>query len=208
MASLFNTGPIEGHRIRFNYKNLNKDRAGWTHISIGYKVAFEILSKELINRKKNFIVPTYDSLIFPIIFLFRHYCESSLKELISKAMQLIDHSEPLNLNHPLDVLWNNAKGLISEIDKIYNIESRVLNFDITQSLSLLDSKLIELNNVDKTSQSFRYPSDKRGDSLLPDLVYVDIQHFYNQSKEIIKDIEALQILLIVLSQDKENNSGN
>jgi hypothetical protein len=204
MASLFNFGPVEGQRIKFNYKNLNKDRAGWTHISSGYKEAFEILVKELINRQKNFIVPTYDSLIFPLIFLFRHYCETSLKEFISKAMQLFDHSDPLNLDHPFDELWNKAKGLISEIDKKYNIESRVLNFDITQSLSLLDSKLIELNKVDQTSQSFRYPSDKRGNSLLPDLVYVDIQHFYDQSKEMIKVFDALQFLLVVLINEKGN----
>jgi hypothetical protein len=95
--SLFNSGSIEGHKIWYNFEAFNKGTVGWTIIASGYQEAFEVVSRELIRRKVNRIEPAFNSLIFPIVYLFRHFCEMTLKEFIIKANELLDFPKIIDL---------------------------------------------------------------------------------------------------------------
>jgi hypothetical protein len=93
-----------------------------------------------------------DFLVYPIVFLIRHYVELRLKEIIQGLNYCIDNSKDFPTGHNIDFLWKDFKKKYSEIGENTNDE----NF------KSMDSIIYELHTFDPISMSFRYPVDKEG----------------------------------------------
>lgn len=115
----------------------------------GYEQAASILiDKASCTRFMN------DSLIYPIIFLYRHMIELSLKELIETFGGRVNITPELK-GHNLAKLWQK-----------YQEMCKALEVDDTDEASPHMSKIInEFNEVDPTSTSFRYHVDNKGNVL-------------------------------------------
>ena len=116
-------------------------------------------------------------LVFPILFLYRHYLELALKEIIIAATKYLEkgHNNVFS-KHNLSQLWNRTKELISEI-----------KIDIPNNdLNAVEYQILQFDRLDSSSQKFRYPVGNNGD------VFVNISNSINieNVREIINGLWA------------------
>lgn len=124
--------------------DIGKD--SWCLYADGFMRAGDIL---IDNVRSTYEINT---VIFPILFLYRQYLELSLKETIGYGYYLDEESKQPPSGHDLKNLWDQAKACIrkhqSEITapEIENIERLILDFYA----------------IDPTSQGSRYPVINKG----------------------------------------------
>ncbi len=130
---------------------------------VGYREAAELLVDDALNHRK-----PIDSLVYPIIFLYRHYFELRLKELIRESRALLRETAEFPKRHEIDELWKEARALLA---KVFENESESPDF------SEIDEVLMELAHIDPMSFAFRYPRDKKGGNPLDGITHINIRHF-------------------------------
>ncbi len=119
----------------------------------GFKRAAEILLEYFLRNIES-AANERDTLIFPILFLFRHYLEIRFKEIISNAKRLLGESGELQSGHDLQILWKMCLAVCNEI-----YDSGIEDYDMVE---LINKTVHDLSQLDPTSQSFRYPTDLKG----------------------------------------------
>lgn len=143
------------------FKNLN----GYCHSSEdmylyerGYKRAAEFLLQGAVDQH-----PCHP-LILPILFLYRHYVELSLKSALRDASQfMIDATVPA-CDHNLLKLWKQLKGILpvawpqAPPDQVEAVEACIN----------------EMCEHDPASMAFRYPTDREGNPHLEKLQSIDL----------------------------------
>ncbi|MGA7579331.1 MAG: hypothetical protein ACLQUW_08505 [Desulfobaccales bacterium] len=142
----------------------------WLNYLIGYKDAADILV-EYVNKTNN----KPDLIVFPIVFLYRHYLELQLKMVIKDGYQLLFMNKDYAKCHKLDELWNDCKIIIEKIwpggDK--------------EPVEAMDDYINQFCQVDPTSTEFRYPVRRNGADTLENLDYINLSHL----SKIMKSIE-------------------
>jgi len=128
----------------------------------GYKTAADILVDHVISKGRE-----QDTLVYPIVFLYRHYLELLIKNIIENGVKYLNKGEnPPNI-HLLAELWEKAKNIINEIFE---------EEEGSQELEI-DHYIKEFVEVDKYSQAFRYHKDTKGNELLEQTELINIRHF-------------------------------
>lgn len=114
---------------------------------VGYKEAADALVETVSMRKG-----TADSLVFPIVFLYRHYLELRMKLLLEEGRRLLGVDHKAVAEHDLSVLWPKVRGILTDIFP----NSDQSDFDA------IDALIEQFKQVDPRSTSFRYPNKKDG----------------------------------------------
>ena len=130
-----------------------------------------------------------DSLVFPILFLYRHYLELRFKDIIIVGAQLLDDRRSSPEHHKLKDLWPVAQKLAR---RAWPKSKTPPEFE------LIDHIVSEFIKFDPESFAFRYPT-KRGtrENPLKDLQYVNLSHV---AEEINKASELLDGISVGLSE--------
>lgn len=115
-----------------------------------YKEAAEKLVKEVVSSHRH-----QDTLVYPIVFLYRQYIELRLKEIIRSGRKFLDEPGDFPTTHRIHELWSSAKIIIK---KILENEEEKPDFEFVEHV------LAEFSNYDPESFSFRYPTDKKGNN--------------------------------------------
>lgn len=118
---------------------------------IGYKEAADSLVDSIANRKGS-----ADSLIFPIVFLYRHYVEIRIKSLLHDGSRLLDREHKQKSEHQLSKLWPKVRSILDELwpnDEVGDFKA-------------MDSLIAQFEEVDPRSTTFRYPKDFEGNNSL------------------------------------------
>jgi hypothetical protein len=105
-----------------------------------------------------------DFLVYPIVFLYRHYIELELKELIRDGSRLLNKPRNRPAGHHLEKLWPQCRKILQEAFP----EEPHADFDAMGEL------LIQFAQVDPTSTGFRYPEDTQGKPSLPGVTHIDL----------------------------------
>ena len=113
------------------------------HYAEGYYQAANILINELKSDRK---APA-NILVYPICFLYRHYIEIALKGIIDQHIKLGNMGESRD-NHDIIRLFK----IVTKLRKDHDISN--FSEEIAQIIK-------DFNEIDCTSQSFRYPFDKK-----------------------------------------------
>ncbi|HKS36938.1 MAG TPA: hypothetical protein VJW76_07105, partial [Verrucomicrobiae bacterium] len=85
---------------------------GWDSYAAGYKEAADSLARRFIKKWQG-----NDMLTYPMVFLYRHYLELRLKQVIILGQQLLD--EPIAIqqevleNHRLKDLWRHCRNILA-----------------------------------------------------------------------------------------------
>lgn len=146
----------------------------WEVYAEGYKAAGDWLVLSVIDRRgfeQNFLV-------YPIAALYRHALELALKELINTNSQLTGGLERSDFNHPLASLWNKARDSIGKVFR--GEENKWLS-------KLVEARLKEFDEVDASSQGFRYPIDRTGNPTLKSIDAVNLKHL----KDVVECVSAI-----------------
>lgn len=123
-----------------------------------------------------------DKFIYPIVFLYRHYLELSLKEISQYARRLTDQTLGMrDYNHQLDKLWDECVPLILQVWP---------DTDQTE-LKVVESCIAEFMRLDPASFAFRYPMAKDGSPLLPpDLRYINLKNLYEVMQKLANYLDG------------------
>jgi hypothetical protein len=152
----------------------------WYKFAHGYKIAAEVLISRLNERGV-----ISERVCLPILFLYRHYVELSLKALLLDLGELTDGDQEIPGSHALIPLWK-------------NLRTRLLGFDPGQESPWLDRAEVlikELDTLDPRSFTFRYPVSKAGARLLPGPISFDMNHFREVAEELEMVIEGAGAML-------------
>ncbi|MDI6032250.1 hypothetical protein QLS91_04110 [Flavobacterium sp. LB2P84] len=157
----------------FIRKNDNK----WLYYSEGYKIAAELIEQELITK-----LESRDFLIYPLIYLHRHYLELKLKEIIVEGNCIIGAKDFLPKGgHNLINLWKESLEILH----------LVWGDDFKIPAVTIENKIKELHNADVKSDGFRYPIDKDGEENLKSVQKINYRNFRDEFLEIKYFIEGV-----------------
>jgi hypothetical protein len=168
------------------------DNPGFAY-SLGYRRAAQAMAQHARDRS------SWEAgfLVFPVAFLYRHYIELMLKELIIKGSFLADHElttvERRHLKkHRLDLLWTILKPIAKSEGSLPS-----------DDLDGIGHYINELNQVDPESQSFRYALSSKDESILEAIPYIDIEVFVGAMERLCDSFELLDGQLEVSSDHKQ-----
>jgi len=137
----------------------------WGEYTIDYKEAGDLLLQNAIETGRR------NHLVFPTVFLYRHYIELILKEIILNNREYLDISGPFPRGHDIYRLWEICRKHMQEADKLVDpqfAESKGYEEEIVTVYDALEVDLQRFAEIDPGSEHFRYPVDSRGNPIVVD----------------------------------------
>ena len=138
----------------------------WDTYCMGYRRAADALVLNLtqddLSTRRDYS-RYWESLGYTILFLYRHYLELRLKELFIVCG---GQFEKVNDKHYLLRLWEIFLKRYEEFNKEYGIQSEGLSEESLKDIETAGKIIAQFDDIDKKSQIFRYPIDKRGQVVL------------------------------------------
>jgi hypothetical protein len=128
------------------YVSLGPLGDNWYKYISGYKHAADILVDKIIDNTS-----IKELLSFPIIFLYRHFIELSLKSIIRDGYQLYDIQSDYRQIHSLEALWKDCRSIIKKTWP--NGED--------EPLDAAGNIIKEFSKIDSSSYETRYPEPKK-----------------------------------------------
>ena len=155
---------------------LNYGSGSWLY-SNGYLTAAQSLVAQVIETCRD-----QDGLIYPIVYLYRHHCELTLKGITFLASQLLDKRLEKSQKDALDrhgllPLWTYLRPLLNPVcDEVGNVHFP------EEDLDGIESYIRQLHEYDPDGQRFRYAIAKgkkgrREQSLPSTLTTINIRVF-------------------------------
>jgi len=109
-----------------------------------------------------------DYLVYPMIFLYRHFVELSLKDIIATGSHLEGGPGAFPAGHGLSELWAQARCLIERIEGAY----------VKSDLDAMAPLIAEFARIDGGGTAFRYPLGRDGNPSLPGIQTLDLAAFH------------------------------
>ncbi len=143
----------------------NSAMLGWTHFpwdiyAAGYKDAADALVTALAKRKA-----PLDSVVYPLVFLYRQGLELQLKLILPLARRLAGKEAVADHKHGLMPLWSELRRHLEQLDPRED----------DKELPAIEDFIRQLDTVDPGSFAFRYPTTKKGEVSLPELRHVNVR---------------------------------
>ena len=174
-------------------------RINWGRYAIDYQEAVNVLLDDKTWKR--------DFTIFPCIFLYRHYIEIRLKQIISDNWEFLGILKPFPKGHDIYKLWNICKNSLKETDKIVDPGFAASNDYVEQIIgayNALESDLDKFAEVDPDSQHFRYPVDTHGNPIEIDNVLLgELQRQLPElTKRISYNLDGISVGIQTILQEK------
>lgn len=128
--------------------------ARWYTYALGYREAADIVVAHVKDTATG-----QDYLLYPIMFLYRHYLELAIKGIIVAARLLLDEEANTPTNHKINHWWSECRRLVE----------RVRPNEATEDLEQIGRLIEEFCKHDAGSIDFRYPVTKEGEATLATL---------------------------------------
>jgi hypothetical protein len=139
------------------------DAHPWDYYAVAYRRAAEHLFARVAADRAN-----WDTLFYPLGFLWRHYLELRLKDIIVNAKLAVRAHPEFRFKHSLKDLWEDAMPLLLRT-----------NPTGTSELAHVEPIVMELDARDPDrAEYFRYPSDTRGKVTAGPQPDVDLENFH------------------------------
>lgn len=133
--------------------------------SYGYFSSAKILAEKTLTTEMGM-----DLSIYPLVFLYRHAIELSLKNVIYFLWELNAHERKIIKSHNIIELWKSAKQMLQE--------TRELKED-KEIIAFVDKFLQDISDLDSTAEVFRFPETKRRELHLQDRSHINIYVLYS-----------------------------
>lgn len=145
----------------WNNACLNWCHDGWGLYASGYKEAADLLVQRVEEHNVS-----QDSLVYPVLFLYRQYLELEIKDILRQSRRLQDIAGDLPKHHHIGNLWGECHKRLSEISP----------GDSVTELKEITRLIGEFSAVDPISTAFRYPQDKDGNPSLPGIRHINLRN--------------------------------
>lgn len=182
------TWPEAGGKF-FTFKRTRDDAYTWMRQSLHeyaymYRESAEVLMEKACNAPGLLNVHA-----IPAVYLFRHFVELSLKDLLVQTGRLNDKTESYPDKHRLEPLWQKLRALLDEADLGDSDDDRA-------TLDVVDDLIRQLDTADPSAMAFRYPvgtqrRDGSREVLLSDnFEYFDMRTFRDQAERLAHFLEG------------------
>ena len=187
MKKVFIKGNDPKTRACFGWQDI--DSAFWG-LSFGYKNAADKLVDFAIQAGDN---KTLDTFFFPIMYLYRHALEVSLKSIYHRFNGKVLHG------HELDCLWKKVRDeILNEIDSdeffamVQGYKKDAVRWvRDNDGLNEIENLFKELQNWDKKSDTWRYLVDINGLLFFTQQEYVDYINLKTTIGDLINKLDDL-----------------
>jgi hypothetical protein len=142
------TKPDPNWTLNSCIKGWSKDRA--TSRILGYRDAADLIFQRLAEDRGG-----RDTLVYPLVFLWRHAIELQLKKIVDRGQILLEEQAVYPRHHGLREVWKMAIPVIERLQEEDNGEIE----NVTRVIG-------ELCDFDPDSSGFRYHETKRGQPTL------------------------------------------
>ena len=181
----------------------------WHLYAKGYRRGASALLRQMLET-----AVYQDTLVYPIIFLYRQTVELQLKCIIKRGALLFDEAIDVTFDHEIDTLWAACRKLLDRMqDGTHGEED-------ASAIEAVQANIVEFADLDKQSFAFRYPETKKGlPSLLKglssrrdELQLVNLRHFGEVIEGVVNFLDAVDSELQVRVDAKtdakrEGNDG-
>ncbi|MEU8205448.1 hypothetical protein [Streptosporangium sp. NPDC049046] len=123
-----------------------------------------------------------DALVFPFLTVWRHYAEIQLKSLTLYLQAYVGKPAEMHGTHRIDELWRVARGLLQEANHVGEADE----------LENVQCVLLQLHDLDPTSQHFRYPVNRQGAKTLNNVNRIHIRLFHEAMEEVASFLDAAE----------------
>lgn len=154
----------------------------------GYKHASNLLVEHIKEDRVDI-----DTLVYPIVFLYRQYLELQLKEIIKDNNKLRDIPEKYPKTHDINKLWKICREILEKVLAKYSSED----------LDTVEEYINEFSKIDPKSEAFRYPTDKHGKKTLPFLKYINLRNLSEVIARIASFLETTSVVTSVYLENKK-----
>jgi hypothetical protein len=178
--------PEPGHRF-FKFTRTRPDAYTWMQPSLSeYAYMYRESAERLVDLACD--APGLLNVhAMPAVFLFRHYVELSLKDMISVARLLDNQPRGFPDIHSLARLWSELYTLLLRIGDEDNRDDSTL-------LDVVDEMITELDKADPGSMAFRYPRGRQQAGHPPlledEYEYFDMRALRDQAKRLAHFIDG------------------
>ena len=177
----------EGPRIGGNNAWIGRPADSWWLYAAGYKKAADILVDHIALQQRD-----QDTLVYPILFLYRQHIELRLKHLAKDACSLLEEEFQLTVTHNLDPLWRSLRKHVSAIEAKFGAMGDQAVLDEAERI------LLALGAIDPKGKTFRYPESIKGESHRPNVPHINVQHFRDEIEKLTELLEGIDTHLGVL----------
>ena len=129
-------------------------KPGWDSYAIAYKTAGDRLVDGLQRGPKSELYQ-----VFPIVFLYRHYLELKLKEILRVLLDWDgNRDDEIPRIHDLTTLWATVRQLLEKFDN--DVIEHCENAGLEEAAAIyhaIEQRVIEFDDIDPGSFNFRYP---------------------------------------------------
>ena len=147
----------------------------WSHLAEGYRRAGDAVVGAALGEGGA------DVLVFPAVFLYRHYIELQLKSHVEQLHEMGFTGERRTVDHNLCGLWRRLREALGDFGS--NLPS--------DAISSTERLIGEIGGLDRGSYSFRYGEDKSGNDLLKGTHSVDMRNLRDVMEKLDNFFTAL-----------------
>ena len=152
----------------------------WSAYATGYKQAADTLVERLTEDRMHL-----DTMVYPTIFLYRHYIELRLKEIVRDGNLLMTGVDDFPKHHRIKDLWSECRRLVEE----------VWRDDDREPLVRVEDYINRLAQYDSDSFAFRYSTDKKGNENLQGTTLINIRRFAEIMAEVSTLLDGISMAL-------------
>lgn len=173
----------------------------WSIFTGEYQEAVNLIVDFMVKtRKRNFMV-------FPVIFLFRHYIELMLKEIIVNNWEYLGVSRPFPKGHDIYRLWGICRKALQETDKLVDqgfARSKDYAEQTVKAYDALEADLNKFAEIDPDSEHFRYPVDTKGEPIVlkEELLIEILRDLPELVKRISENLDGISSGIYTILQNK------
>ena len=173
----------------------------WWQYTSGYKEAGDLLLQNALGGGRQHV------LVFPIVFMYRHYIELQLKEILLNNWAYLGISRGLPTYHNIGRLWAICRDVFHKMDEAVAPEftkTKQYQIEIVSRYDALEADLKMFSQWDPNSESFRYPIDKRGKPIVVNLKDINLKELQELINRISTELDGISVGAYDLLSQKED----
>lgn len=154
-----------------------------------YSYGYLIAARELSNNYEKRDVREKDTLVFPIVFLYRQFVELTLKDLIREIDFKLSYKRSDNIldRHTLLPLWDEALKRYEDFVKINNVKL-IFTVPLKNERDIVN----QFDQTDAGSYSFRYAKDLKRKDTLSNIEYISVNNFTSQIEIVVSYLQGME----------------
>jgi hypothetical protein len=151
----------------------------------GYKLAADLLVDKALEEAKAHHIEVIDTLVYPIIYIYRQFMELSIKNIYINYthLQREESKAIIKEGHSLIKAWDYIKP--------FAIEVCVEDEDELRDVAIIEDYIKQFEEVSKDSTEYRYPVNKKNNVILKEDTYLDLSNLKEKMQKFSNFFDGL-----------------